>query len=163
LGQVLHGSATTTEAIRRAIQHSQASRRALAKRHGINPKTVAKWKKRPSAEIDANVRFAASQPTRSSAGVAPELPNARMAHKGSTPAARWWPRERPESAPSRHWAGHRGWSALHPLRTSAIVTHTIMDGFASTGTERDRRARSVAPPSSAAYLHHRVVEAGPFG
>src|SRR5216683_2412927 len=113
LGQVLHGSATTTEAIRRAIQHSQASRRALAKRHGINPKTVAKWKKRPSAEIDANVRFAASQPTRSSAGVAPELPNARMAHKGSTPAARWWPRERPESAPSRHWAGHRGWSALH--------------------------------------------------
>ena len=46
MGQVLHGSATTTEAIRRAIQHSQASLRALAKRHGINPKTVAKWKKR---------------------------------------------------------------------------------------------------------------------
>ena len=46
MGQVLHGSATTTEAVRRAIQHSQASLRALAKRHGINPKTVAKWKKR---------------------------------------------------------------------------------------------------------------------
>jgi transposase InsO family protein len=30
----------------RAIQHSQASLRALARRHGINPKTVAKWKKR---------------------------------------------------------------------------------------------------------------------
>lgn len=30
MGQVLHGSATTTEAIRRAIQHSQASLRALA-------------------------------------------------------------------------------------------------------------------------------------
>ncbi len=29
MGQVLHGSATTTEAIRRAIQHSQASLRAL--------------------------------------------------------------------------------------------------------------------------------------
>src|SRR6202035_5817796 len=40
MGQVLHGSATTTEAIRRAIQHSQASLRALARRYGINPKTV---------------------------------------------------------------------------------------------------------------------------
>ena len=29
-----------------AIQHSQESLRALAKRHGINQKTVAKWKKR---------------------------------------------------------------------------------------------------------------------
>jgi transposase len=46
MGQVLHGSATTTEAVRRAIQHSQASLRTLAKRYGINPKTVAKWKKR---------------------------------------------------------------------------------------------------------------------
>jgi transposase-like protein len=48
MGQVLHGSATTTEAVRRAIQHSQASLRALAKRYGINQKTVAKWKKRGS-------------------------------------------------------------------------------------------------------------------
>src|SRR6202046_4014826 len=48
MGQVLHGSATTTEAIRRAIQHSQASLRALAKRYGINPKTVAKWRGRSS-------------------------------------------------------------------------------------------------------------------
>lgn len=48
MGQVLHGSATTTEAIRRAIQHSQESLRALARRYGINPKTVAKWKRRGS-------------------------------------------------------------------------------------------------------------------
>ena len=48
MGQVLHGSATTTAAVRRAIQHSQESLRALAKRYGINPKTVAKWKKRTS-------------------------------------------------------------------------------------------------------------------
>jgi transposase-like protein len=48
MGQVLHRSATTTEAIRRAIQHSQESMRSLARRHGINPKTVAKWKKRES-------------------------------------------------------------------------------------------------------------------
>lgn len=48
MGQVLHGSATTTEAVRRAIQHSQESLRTLAKRYGINQKTVAKWKKRGS-------------------------------------------------------------------------------------------------------------------
>ena len=48
MGQVLHGSATTTEAIRRAIQHSQESLMVLAKRHGVNPKTVAKWRTRNS-------------------------------------------------------------------------------------------------------------------
>jgi hypothetical protein len=48
MGQVLHGSATTTEAVRRAIQHSQESLRSLARRYGINQKTVAKWEKRTS-------------------------------------------------------------------------------------------------------------------
>ena len=46
MGQILHGCATTTEAVRRAIQNSQESLRGLAKRYGINPKTVAKWKQR---------------------------------------------------------------------------------------------------------------------
>lgn len=50
MGQVLHGSARTTAAVRRAIQDSQESLRVLAQRHGINPKTVAKWKKRRSVE-----------------------------------------------------------------------------------------------------------------
>jgi transposase InsO family protein len=49
MGQVLHSSATTTEAVRRAIQHSQESLRALAKRYSVNPKTIAKWKQRTSA------------------------------------------------------------------------------------------------------------------
>ena len=48
MGQVLHRSATTTEAVRRAIQNSQESLRTLAKQYGINQKTVAKWKKRTS-------------------------------------------------------------------------------------------------------------------
>ena len=48
MGQVLHGSARTTAAVRRAMQHSQESLRALSRRHGINPKTVAKWRKRCS-------------------------------------------------------------------------------------------------------------------
>ena len=41
MGQVLHGSARTTQAIRRRIQRSQESLQALAKRHSIDPKTVA--------------------------------------------------------------------------------------------------------------------------
>src|SRR5215207_5087144 len=48
MGQVLHRRATTTEAVRRAIQHSQESLRALARRYGINQKTVTKWRKRTS-------------------------------------------------------------------------------------------------------------------
>jgi hypothetical protein len=42
MGQVLHGSATTTEAVRKE------SLRTLASRYGINQKTVAKWKCRSS-------------------------------------------------------------------------------------------------------------------
>jgi hypothetical protein len=46
MGQVLHGCARTTEAVRRAIQHSQESLRALARRHGVNPKIIANWRAR---------------------------------------------------------------------------------------------------------------------
>src|SRR3712207_121986 len=48
MGQVLHGSARTTEAVRRAIQLRQESVRALAKRYGVSPTTVQKWRKRTS-------------------------------------------------------------------------------------------------------------------
>ena len=61
MGQVLHGSATTTEAVRRAIQHSQASLRTLARRYGINQKTVAKWKKRTAtADLPTGPKVARS-------------------------------------------------------------------------------------------------------
>jgi transposase-like protein len=50
MGQILHGSARTTSAVRRAIQDSQASLRSLAKRYGVNQKTVIKWKQRRSVE-----------------------------------------------------------------------------------------------------------------
>jgi transposase InsO family protein len=46
MGQVVHGSATTTEAVGRAIQRSQESVRALARRHGVSPTTVQKWRGR---------------------------------------------------------------------------------------------------------------------
>ena len=46
MGQVLHGSAKTTHAIRAEIQRSQASIKELSKRYDLNPKTVAKWRRR---------------------------------------------------------------------------------------------------------------------
>jgi len=49
MGQILHGSATTTGVVWRAIQRSSDSLRALAKRYGINPKKAAKWKRRTGA------------------------------------------------------------------------------------------------------------------
>ena len=52
MGQVLHGCARTTAAVRRAIQSSQESLIALAQRYDINPKTVHKWRKRSSV-VDA--------------------------------------------------------------------------------------------------------------
>jgi len=46
MGQVLRGSARTTPAVRRLIQQSPESLQSLATRHGVNPKTVAKWRSR---------------------------------------------------------------------------------------------------------------------
>ena len=46
MGQVLHGCATTTHAIRAALQRSKAPLKELAAQHRLNAKTVAKWRKR---------------------------------------------------------------------------------------------------------------------
>jgi transposase InsO family protein len=50
MGQLLHGSARTTAALRRTIQHSQESIARLAARYDLNAKTVAKWRKRTGVE-----------------------------------------------------------------------------------------------------------------
>ena len=50
MGQVLHGSAKTTHAIRAELQRSQASVASLARKYGINEKTVLKWRHRQSVE-----------------------------------------------------------------------------------------------------------------
>ena len=59
MGQVLHGSATTTEAVRRAIQARQESVRAAAKRFGISPTTVQKWRRR---QTTADARMGPKEP-----------------------------------------------------------------------------------------------------
>ena len=44
----LHGSARTTPRVRAGLQRSQEATRSLAARYGLNPKTVAKWRRRGS-------------------------------------------------------------------------------------------------------------------
>jgi transposase InsO family protein len=46
MGQLLHGSARMTAAVRRAIHHRHESLAKLAKRYALTPKTVAQWKNR---------------------------------------------------------------------------------------------------------------------
>ena len=48
MGQVVHGISLTTEAVRRAIQLRQESVRAAAKRYGVSPTTIQKWRARQS-------------------------------------------------------------------------------------------------------------------
>ena len=50
MGQVIHGSAKTTHAVRAELQRSQASAAELARRYGLNEKTVRKWRSRQSVE-----------------------------------------------------------------------------------------------------------------
>jgi transposase-like protein len=50
MGQVLHGSAKTTHAVRAALQRSKAKVAQLAERYDVNEKTVRKWRKRSSVE-----------------------------------------------------------------------------------------------------------------
>jgi len=50
MGQVLHGSAKTTHAVRKAIQRSKATIAQLSEQYDLNPKTVMKWRKRSSVE-----------------------------------------------------------------------------------------------------------------
>lgn len=46
MGQIRHGGATTTHAVRATIQRAQASIAELSRELGINPKTVANWRQR---------------------------------------------------------------------------------------------------------------------
>ena len=50
MGQILHGSAKTTHAVRAAIQRSKATIAELSEQYDLNPKTVMKWQGRSSVE-----------------------------------------------------------------------------------------------------------------
>jgi len=68
MGHIRHGSATTGLAVRAAIQRSQAWLAQLSRELGINPKTVAKWRKRAarqhamSVDSDSDAKRAQTPP-----------------------------------------------------------------------------------------------------
>ena len=82
MGQVLHGSAATTEAVRRATQHSRESLGAPAKRHGIDQKIVAKWKKRATL-----IRSSRSSPSSRTSGAKPPSAPPKQPGAGSAPSS----------------------------------------------------------------------------
>ena len=132
MGQVRHGYATTTHAVRAAIQRSQASLAALSRELGTNPKRVAKWRKRATVEDLKTGPKAPHSTTLSEAEEAmvvafrrhtplplddclyalqPSIPHLtrsalhRCLHRDATALTRWgacWP-----------WRGSRGWSSRH--------------------------------------------------
>ena len=95
MGQVLHGSATTTEAIRRAIQRSEEGVRALARRHGISPSTVQKWRKRRTT-ADARMGPKEARSTR----LSPEQEAMAVAFRRGTRCCRWTTASTPSSPAS---------------------------------------------------------------
>src|SRR6202522_2354620 len=108
MGQILHGSATTTEAVRRAIQQSQESLRGLAKRYGVNPKTVAKWKARTSV---SDLPTGPREPRSTVLSVEEEAVRRRRLPKAYAVAAR--------RLPLRLAADHPASDALVPSSVSA--------------------------------------------
>ncbi|AIL65833.1 Integrase core domain protein [Rickettsiales bacterium Ac37b] len=52
MGQILHGCATTTHAIRKELQRSQATIKELSEQYNINPKTVIKWRQRKEEGVE---------------------------------------------------------------------------------------------------------------
>ena len=50
MGQILHGSAKTTHAVRAAIQRSKATIAELSEQYDLNPKTVMKWRHRGTVD-----------------------------------------------------------------------------------------------------------------
>src|SRR5215207_3135708 len=101
MGQVLHGSATTTEAVRRAIQLRQESVRALAKRYGVSPTTVQKWRKRSST---ADAQMGPKEPRST---VLTREEEAIVVASDAIPCCRWTTASTAYSQRSRTSPGHR--------------------------------------------------------
>ena len=50
MGQILHANARTTQAVRREIRNCKESLIKASKKFNVNPKTIAKWKKREDTQ-----------------------------------------------------------------------------------------------------------------
>jgi transposase-like protein len=108
MGQVRHGSATTTHAVTAAIQRSQASLAQLSQELGINPKTVAKWRKR------ASVEDMKTGPTEPRSTVLTEAPPPLYASLSTSCF-------RKSSTQQAASGSTRGWDPTHQLRVTTFI------------------------------------------
>lgn len=83
MAQLLHGRATTTVCTRQIFQQSTEPVSVLARRYGVNSKTVAKWRRRRSTE-DLPMG-----PTERKRSVLSELEEAAIAAFRVQPACLW--------------------------------------------------------------------------
>jgi transposase-like protein len=97
MGQVRHGSATTTQAVRAALQRSQAALAQLSRELGINPKTVAKWRKRATVE---DLKTGPKEP-RSTVLTGPGSGRQLLSRFGVTGCCRWTTASTPFNPRSR--------------------------------------------------------------
>jgi len=135
MGQILYASATTTGVVRRAIQRSSDSLRALSKRHGINPKTVAKWRKRTSV---ADLPTGPRTPRSTVLGVEDEAVIARVSPPHVAAAGRLLVRAAAEPpafeplgpasllAAARHLAPARSWRRQARQEAIQTVSHRVV-------------------------------------
>jgi transposase-like protein len=124
MGQVRHGSATTTHAVRAAIQRSQASLATLSRELGINPKTVAKWRKRTTVEdLKTGPKAPAAKPDTAPAPV-----------EAATTASEPKPRGRPRKA------------AADPVeaQTAAVAAPASMEAPSPVAAPDESQAAPVA-------------------
>jgi hypothetical protein len=88
----LQGSARTTPRVRAELQTSQEATRRLAARYGLNPKTVAKWRKR------ATTADRPMGPSRRRSSVLGEIEEAILAANAKSNGAAFLRNSRPWSA-----------------------------------------------------------------
>jgi len=86
--------------VRRAMQNSQESLRALAKRYGINPKTVAKWKRRGSV---SDLKTGPKEPKSTSLSVEDEAIIVAFRKHTPLPVGRGAPTSWAGRPPARQW------------------------------------------------------------
>lgn len=135
MGQLLYGSARTTEVVRRAIQHSEESPKALIKRYDVNPKTVAEWKKRASC---ADLPTGRKDPRSTSLWIEEEAVVVAFPRHMLLPLSCW--------CGSRHWASAD--KSPPPIELPASRTYKLHhQGGDATIARRTTTCGSASPTS----------------
>ena len=151
MGQVLHGRATTTEAVRRALQLRRESVRAAARRYGVSPTTVQKWRKRRTV---ADERMAdGTQAGPLDGALDRGGSRGRRAFRRHTRRCRSTTASTPSSPPSRTSRDHRSTAAASGA-TASLACPTLT----ATSPDGDKPERSRFKAYPIGYFHIDIAE-----